>query len=199
MTDSATQQGGQNAASTNTSDSAAGQAAGAAGGGQAAAPALDVDALSSQIIDKLSAGIASRTAEPPKAPAPADPMADLIRPHVEPGLRASQLAALDAKDAAVFYATTPEAAAFRDKVEGAAQKLMAAGTPFVREDIWKWFLGGNPDVYAKVTKDKSDLAAARAAGATHVGPGSPPKQDAVKQALDMTPEELSKEMEGRTF
>jgi len=177
----------------------------AAGADQPGAPAFDVDALSSQIAEKISQGIVAGYQPPPQpapapvTPPPKDPVAELLSPYITPGVEKANLTAQAAMDAAVFYSSRPEAVSHKDKLEAAFGTLLERGVPFVREDIWAWYLGKNPDVADGIKKTKADADARKAAEAADLGHGSPPKPGEPKQATEIAPEDLTKAMENVTF
>lgn len=66
---------------------------------------------------------------------------EFINPFVEPDINSAKLAAADAKDEVRFYRKNPEALEYEDKIEEAFQKLVSAGRPTSRQDIYDYIVG----------------------------------------------------------
>lgn len=134
-----------------------------------------------------------------------NPMHDIVAPVVrdmaEPALRALDITANDAKDAALFYVEHPEALTYKKDLENASDTMKRQGTPMTREALWDWYRGKNFDKFRDQANKKQQEDAERAAReAATLGPGSP-NRDAgpQKDPHDMTDEELAKAVQGVAF
>lgn len=171
-----------------------------------AAPAFDVDALASQVTERLKAEF-QRAPQPapaprPQAPVAQDPVAELVNPYVAPIARQAALAEEAASDAIEFYGNHPDLEKDeRTEIEKRFKTLRANGVPFKREDIYNHYLGETFDkqVEKRAAKRQRDLD--RAAGQGTVGGGSPDKAGAgnVRDAASMSTDELGKALAGSSF
>src|SRR5262245_48499162 len=161
-----------------------------------------MDALATQVSEKLkdtfkAAVPAPAPPRPPVAPQPqvVDPMADLLRPYLEPIQRKAAIAEESADDAAEFYGSHPDLdKEDRTAIETRFKQMKAAGVPFKREDIYKHHIGDNIDKVVDKRIKKRDEDLARAANAsTVVGGGSPERGPAqVADARSMSTGDLEK-------
>ena len=172
-----------------------------------AAPAFDVDALASQVTERLKAEF-QRAPAPAPAPAPrqpepgADPVGDLVRPYVAPVAQRAALAEAMATDAIEFYGNHPDLdKEERAEIERRSRLMRENGVPFKREDIYNHYLGETFDkqVEKRAAKRQRDLD--RAAGQGTVGGGSPDKAGAgnIRDAASMSTDELGKALAGSSF
>lgn len=175
-------------------------------------PPIDMDALKAMMQDSVRDTITKLAEEqksqyveqPPVEPnrPGADPLGDMIRPYIEPRVNAAILEAQSAADLATFYQSNPQAGKYRDEIETRFQNLKSRGTPFTRNDIWKWYRGENFDKFATEQAEEQKRQAEESARiAAGVGPGSPFRGEGgpAKDAFTMPHEELTKALEGQSF
>jgi hypothetical protein len=173
-----------------------------------AAPAFDYDALAGQVADKLKDTFKQAPQPPqrPMAPQPPvqqvqDPMADILRPYIEPVARAAQIAADSADDAAEFYSSHGDLEKDeRLEIERRFKSLKAQGLPLKREDIYNHYVGENVDKVVEKRMKKRDEAITKARDAATVGSGSPDRGPAqVQDARALPIEQLEKALAGQSF
>ena len=172
-----------------------------------AAPAFDVDALASQVTERLKAEFQRAPQPPPQPRQPAppespDPVGDLVRPYVAPVAKQAALAEAMAADAIEFYGDHPDLdKEERAEIERRTQTLRANGVPFKRQDVYNHYIGENFDkqVEKRAAKRQRDLD--RASGQSTVGGGSPDKGAAgqIRDASSMTTEDLGKALANTSF
>lgn len=130
----------------------------------------------------------------------ANPMQSLIDPIIQPHLRRLEAQTAAAQDAAIFYASTPEAAKYRDEIEKGFNQMLSQGSPVARAGIWDWYKGKNQQKFidAAIKDHDSELQKAKEAedAATGHGPGGKARQT---DAYTMTEEELGKALENVSF
>ena len=130
----------------------------------------------------------------------ADPLRGVLDPYLQPIAQRAQLAAEGAIDAVLFYQGVPKAGKYKDQIEQAFKRLVQAGTPFTRQDIWNWFKGQNFDTFAKEHAEEQKAAAEAAAQAAAGLPGTA-RQEAVvvSDPYAASSDELDKALKGITF
>ena len=131
---------------------------------QAQASPFNADALAGTIREQVKGAIgelqqqaqreqaeqAQRLAQQQQAArAQQDPVAQTIRPYIEPALQAMNLQVQAANDRADFYDTFPEARTYKQDVESMFQQLMAQGRPLEREAVWHYYKGKNAEAIAQ--------------------------------------------------
>ena len=115
------------------------------------APAIDADAVSKVIADRVAAALVEQagTTEPVVTPVATEmnPLHQTIDQRVQPALHQADIASLDAKDCALFYNTTPDAREYSKDLEAAADNMKKQGTPFTRKSLWAFFRGEHQDEF----------------------------------------------------
>ena len=103
-----------------------------------------------------------------------DPVAQTVRPYIEPVVQALNLQVQAANDKSDFYMTYPEAAGYRQDVESMFQQLMQQGRPMEREAVWHYYKGKNAAAFSErdAQKAKEDLEASTSRFATVGGPSA---------------------------
>lgn len=172
-------------------------------------PAIDPEALkqlvSTAVREHLAANSSSvddvNLEQPVQPRATINPLEAVIRPIIDPMLRTVGIAAASAEDLSLFYATTPEALKYRDKIEEAFKSLVDQGTPFKRQAVWEWYRGKkeNFDKFVKEAREQEELVLAGAKNAQDLGGGNRPLSGSFKNAREATDEELNKGLENVTF
>lgn len=175
---------------------------------QQPAPAFDMDALATQVSEKLKDAF-KQQAPPPQPPRPqvvqqppvVDPVADLLRPYLEPVARQAAIASDSADDAAEFYGAHAELEKEeRLEIEKRFKALKAQGLPLKREDIYNHYVGENVEKVVEKRIKKRDEQVTRAANASTVGSGSPDRAPAqIVDARSMTLPDLEKALAGQSF
>lgn len=178
---------------------------------QGAAPVVDVEALASQVGEKLRGDLASfiqqqqREPEPVHQPGPEplrDPLGDMLRQHIAPDLAAANLKAEAAADKADFYASHADLdASERAEIEDLFNKQIKLGRPMPRADLFNWWQGKNVDkvIEKRAKAREADLNRAAAAQTVGDSAGTRTAPGPTKSAYDMTDDELGKAVTGMSF
>lgn len=175
---------------------------------ETAAPAFDAAAFKGMIKDaigEMAAALPAPAPAPRPQPAPqarpSDPILDAVGPSLAPYFAANQLEAQSASDAAVFYATTPQAAPHAKYLEEQFDKFKGEGRPVRRADLWLHYKGANfAQFYEQETKEREE-AARRAELASTVGSGAARTVglDPAKPFNDMSGDELDGYLADKAF
>ena len=146
-------------------------------------------------------GTAARYEPPARPTATENPLAAVINPIVQPALATAILAAHDAKDAAIFYQTHPEAGKHQADIEKAFNALVQQGTPFTREAVWAWYRGNNFDKFLQEARqaDQQKVEDAKNVQEGNTGFRVPGGQGPLKDAFAATDDELKSALNGVTF
>lgn len=130
----------------------------------------------------------------------ADPVASTILGTVEPALRNIAVRADSGRDAAVFYATRPEAAKYSGQIEARFNELLARGIPVDRASIFNLLMGENLDtvVAERIAQRDEEVKRAEEAATIRGSRGGAPNQ-VVRDASRMKPDELEQALEGLAF
>lgn len=171
-------------------------------------PAIDQEAIKAAVREAMKEmgngqdndlDLPGSSTPTPAPRATENPLEAVMKPILESHLRPVTIAAASAQDAAVFYATHPEALPHRAEIEKAFNALVQQGTPFNREAVWDWYVGKKRregvDVYANIEEQK----VAQAQAAQGVDGGVKPQPGQIKDAFTATDDELKKAMEGVSF
>lgn len=158
---------------------------------QGPTPAIDMEQFRGVIEETLAKHLEARheplpdedrqpLPQPQPQPQAENPLAEVIAPIVNPHLRKLGVEAASARDAAIFYATHPEAIKYKDDIERGWEAMAKAGVYLTREAIFNHWKGQNID---KVLEDRAKAAqeAERAARErAGVGEGVPEPGKGVK-------------------
>lgn len=130
-----------------------------------------------------------------------DPIADVIAPVVNPMMQAAILQGQAGQDAAVFYATTPQAAKHASFIEERFQHSMAQGRPIKRSDLWHHYRGEHFEKFAAEEQAQREEAARLAEQAATVGGGMPRTLVGAtpKDPHDMQPDEMDTYLSDKAF
>jgi len=103
-----------------------------------------------------------------------DPVAQTVRPYIEPALQAMNLQVMAANDRSDFYLSNPDAVAYRPQVEAMFQQKMADGQPMQREALWYHYIGRNREAFNQrdAERQAQQTAAAQRQFATVGGPSA---------------------------
>lgn len=127
-----------------------------------------------------------------------DPVADVLRPHLQPLAAMLNLKAEDAKDASVFYATTPAAGKYSAAIETKFTECVQRGQPMNRASIWQWIRGSDAFLSERIKERDAELETARQAQTLQGSRGSLP---AGTPSIDVnaSDEDLAKSLENVQF
>lgn len=178
----------------------------------APAPAFDMDALASRLqqaaaqgTQQAIEGVANRNRqeqerERANAATQADPVASTIMPILAPALRELAIKGDSGRDAAVFYATTPQAAKYSGMIENRFNELLKRGIPVDRASLWNLIKGENQDTFvAEAIKSRdAEVKAAQDAATVRGSRGGAPAGQ-VREATSMNRDELEKALENIAF
>jgi hypothetical protein len=189
---------------------------------QAVPAAFDMDALATKIGEATAAaaakgttaaieGIAQRNRQQQQldqqnrdrvAATQADPVASTVLGNeaVAGALRTVAIKADSGRDAAVFYATTPDAAKYSGVIEGRFNDLIARGIPVDRASIWNLVRGENLGTFVEAEikrRDEEVKRASDAAVAQGSRGGAPNTQ--IVDAHELSAEDLAKALENVSF
>jgi hypothetical protein len=118
-----------------------------------AAPQFDMAALTAQLQQAAAQGTqqaiegvarrnaAEQRAQQAQAATQADPIASTIMPVIAPALRELAIKGDSGRDAAVFYATTPQSHKYSGVIEQRFNELLARGIPVDRASLWNLIKG----------------------------------------------------------
>lgn len=176
-----------------------------------AAQAFDVNAMAAQLQNAAAAGtrqaieaVAARTQQERQEAVrqqqtQADPVASTILQTVEPALRNIAIKGDSGRDAAIFYATTPAAAKYAQQIETRHNELLNRGIPVDRASLWNLIRGENLDAFVeeRVKQRDADLKRAQEAETVRGTRGAP--MEPVRDAREMSPEDLAKAIENVSF
>lgn len=155
-----------------------------------------------QAVEAIAARNRNQAAETARREATqADPVAATVLGNeaVASALRNVAIKADSGRDAAVFYATTPQAAKYSGAIEQRFNHLIAQGVPVDRNSIWNLIKGENmpafieEEIKARAEEVKRAEQAAVAQGSRGVPTGI------VREARDMKPEELETALDNVLF
>lgn len=93
----------------------------------------------------------------------------VVKPYLEPALRAMNVQTQAAVDAVHFYNRHPEAREYQPHIEQRFGQMVQAGTPFDRETVWDHFRGQNLTHF--IERQQQAVQQAGAQGATIGAPG----------------------------
>ena len=127
-------------------------------------------------------------------------MASTILPIVGPALREVAIKADSGRDAAVFYATTPQSHKYSGVIESRFNDLLARGIPVDRASLWNLIKGENQDAFiaeAIKQRDEEVRRAQEAATVRGTRGGAPMAQ--VRDPHTMTQDELATALENIAF
>jgi len=129
----------------------------------------------------------------------ADPLLNALDQVTAPKIDKATLIAEGAQDAAVFYATHPEAVKHTDALEASFKDMMDQGRPFTRAALFEWFKGKNFEKFheEKVNADKK--TAEEAEHSTTVDSGGRPVLESPKVDEDSSDDDLNKVVENAQF
>jgi hypothetical protein len=179
---------------------------------QAAPAAFDMDAMASRLQQAAAQGtaqaienVARRNQEQQQQEAnaratQADPVASTIMPILAPALRELAIKGDSGRDAAVFYATTPQAAKYSGVIEARFNELLKRGIPVDRASLWNLIKGENQESFVQqAIKDRDEEVKRAQEAATVRGSrgGAPAAQ--VREASSMSQDELLKALDNVAF
>ncbi len=179
---------------------------------QAAPAAFDMDAMASQLQQAAARGtaqaienVANRNRQEQEtaraaAATQADPVASTIMPILAPALRELAIKGDSGRDAAVFYATTPQAAKYSGVIENRFNELLRRGIPVDRASLWNLIKGENQETFVKeaiAARDQEVKNAQEAATVRGSRGGTP--QGQVREATSMSQDELLKALDNVAF
>jgi hypothetical protein len=159
-------------------------------------PQIDVAALQTSLQQTLKESLAemARSAQPAPQPPP-DAVRDVLAPYLQPIALQTQ----HATDAATFYATNPQAGTHSAKIEELARQYPT--TP--RAQLWQYLKGDDSYINSEVERrmQAAKEAADKAAQGNTVGVGGYVQHNVgqVRQASQLTPDELSSALDGISF
>lgn len=166
--------------------------------GQVQQPQIDVAALQSSLQQTLKESLAemARSAQPVQQPQPQpDAVRDVLAPYLQPIVMQTQ----HATDAATFYATNPQAGNHSTRIEELARQYPT--TP--RAQLWQYLKGDDSYINSEVERrmQAAKEAAERAAQGNTVGVGGYVQHNVgqVRQASQLSPDELSNALDGISF
>ncbi len=169
-------------------------------------PAFSIEDIRSAAREAVQDGLQEyetrRSSEQPAAPIEGNPLRDVLRPVLDPELSRINIIAEGAKDAAIFYSSSPEASAHKDYIEKAFQTMVQNGTPMNRDAIYKHWKGENEQTRFKAWREeeiKREKEAEERKQYETIGGGNRPVVGKVVEARDLPIEELEKALEGMTF
>lgn len=179
---------------------------------QAAPAAFDMDAMAARLTQAAAQGTQqaiervaqrnqdSQNRERAAAATQADPVASTIMPILAPALRELAIKGDSGRDAAVFYATTPQAAKYSGVIESRFNELLARGIPVDRASLWNLIKGENQDSFVKEAIERRDaeVKAAQEAATVSGSRGGVP-QGQIREASSMTVDELQKALDNVAF
>jgi hypothetical protein len=178
----------------------------------APAAAFDMDALAARLQQSASQGVQQaiegvarrnqdqQNRERANAATQADPVASTIMPILAPALRELAIKGDSGRDAAVFYATTPQAAKYSGGIEARFNELLARGIPVDRASLWNLIKGENQETFvAEAIKNRdAEVKAAQDAATVRGSRGGAP-QGQIREASGMTQDELLKALDNVAF
>lgn len=133
-----------------------------------------VPAAVRQTVNDMAQAGAQQQANAATAQAQAqDPILSAVYPALKPFLENATLSGLAGQDAAVFYATNPQAAAHADEIEKRFSQSVAQNRPMRRQDLYFHLKGERFDQFVEADNAARKAAEERAALASTVGGGSP--------------------------
>lgn len=179
---------------------------------QAAPATFDMNALASQLQQAAAHGTtqaieqaANRNRQEQEraradAATQADPVASTIMPLLAPAFRELAIKGDSGRDAAVFYATTPEAAKYSGQIESRFNELLKRGIPVDRASLWNLIKGENMPAFldAEIKRREADVKAAQDAATVRGSRGGAPAGQ-VREATSMNRDELEKALENIAF
>ena len=179
-----------------------------------AAPAapFDMDAMAARLQQAAAQGTqqaiegvarrnqAQQQQQQQAAATQADPVASTIMPILAPALRELAIKGDSGRDAAVFYATTPQAAKYSGVIEQRFNELLARGIPVDRASLWNLIKGENQDSFVKeaIERRDSEVKAAQEAATVRGSRGGAP-QGQIREASSMSQDELLKALDNVAF
>lgn len=179
---------------------------------QAAPATFDMQAMAHQLQEAARAGtqqaiegVARRNQQQQQqqqavAATQADPVASTIMPILSPVLRELAIKGDSGRDAAVFYATTPQAAKYSGVIEARFNELLARNIPVDRASLWNLIKGENQDSFVKEAIERRDaeVKAAQEAATVRGSRGGAPSGQ-VREATSMSQDELLKALDNVAF
>ncbi len=128
----------------------------------------------------------------------ADPVAQVVAPYLTPVVATMNLKSDDAKDAAIFYSTTPEASKFSAHIEAKFNECVQRGQPMNRASIWQWLKGSEAYIAERIKQHDQEVETARQAQTLQGNRGGVPS-GAPAVDVNASDDELSKALEGVQF